>query len=674
VLQPTIATDRCFEEATMGGDGSTPPAVSDETGYARFGAATGVISLISDVASLFEHGRKAVTEYRSFDQTSMAYIVRFAREIARIEVWCQSLGCRLGPEGRISRPVMLAEPLQAAQSRGKLATIEVRLAEVGSLLKDIIATFDAIGNARIEAVSGFLDDLDRKRPGLQPTPGIPDLESGGIGGSTIQTMDQLGKLLRDAGILPEPAPWTDKMKRIASRTHPHLERMLFALDHHSTALEFFVDRQMIGALYDTIPVYLSRFDRVESGHESIRRDIEGVHSRLDTVQQEMAALFSVYEGAKGTDPAVEEATMMSAMTLMLLRGDVKLADGLAGTPPDISEANLEFEDEDSMLTTRRQVVRLRPLQKAAHLLELNLYFDLSGTSRNQKQDMDRLWDRLRNLTGCLRVCPERFRVLKAVNAATVSQGCDRRWGILYELPPGFDPSKHTVVSLRELLFSRPPDCICSCQPCGECTLRQNHKSPSPMPPLGRRFRLATILIKAFRLFQTSHWLHQSICSDSIIFIHNNPPPAATPTIDQPWIVGFDFARNIKDGSDRRKDKPKSMDYQHPLRHNVGADGLQLWGFRAEFDIYAIGRLLLEIALWEVVDSPESAEEELDRLPELVGEGYSNAVRWCLGQVEGSPMEEEKIKATHPRDRGPWPEFLIRMFDLHVGNEILRCRA
>ena len=121
------------------------------------------------------------------------------------------------------------------------------------------------------------------------------------------------------------------------------------------------------------------------------------------------------------------------------------------------------------------------------------------------------------------------------------------------------------------------------------TLRQSLDRPPPS--LTRRIKLATAITESILYLHAVKWLHKGLRSDSIIFSTHGD-------LASPLISGFDFSRpdasneiTVKSTSQARHDY-----YKHPqlLQHSNARS-------EKSHDIYALGIVLLEIALWKLIE-------------------------------------------------------------------------
>lgn len=241
------------------------------------------------------------------------------------------------------------------------------------------------------------------------------------------------------------------------------------------------------------------------------------------------------------------------------------------------------------------------------------------------------------------------------------------------------------------------------------------KETMPLP-LGQRFELARKLAAAVHHLHSVDWLHKSIRSDNVVCFWESVPPTRVPkpnpasipeedganaatapsaevTEVRPrrvvpfYLVGWDLSRpdhpseltetlSISTSDFKKKERNIEM-YSHPRLH-VQSGQAKRTRHRAEFDIYSLGLVLLEIGLWRPLDDfrqrckddaefrAKIAGEYCDRLRPKVGDIYCRAVRRCLRNDFGVIDQPE-------HDDGQ--ELLLQVaFERLVVSELERCRA
>jgi hypothetical protein len=200
---------------------------------------------------------------------------------------------------------------------------------------------------------------------------------------------------------------------------------------------------------------------------------------------------------------------------------------------------------------------------------------------------------------------------------------DSCWlGLVYQLPPSVDYQQKPL-SLAEILDDLPP------------------------PSLGVRFKLAYQLAISLQKYHASKWFHKAFNSLNVLFFFDQS--SGELCLEDPYVVGFGSSRHKKldaatgtEGVD-----PDINDYANLYQHPGVAKG-----FRAAYDVYALGCIMLELAHWKTLVSlkddffqqqtattgnnnqtwVEALEEMASYLAPKVGEMYEYAVGWCLCDV------------------------------------------
>lgn len=114
------------------------------------------------------------------------------------------------------------------------------------------------------------------------------------------------------------------------------------------------------------------------------------------------------------------------------------------------------------------------------------------------------------------------------------------------------------------------------------------------PSLTFRIRLAKDLAETLLQLHTSGWLHKGIRSDNVLFIDRGDLNWENGTSLGPYVTGYEYARadNPLEMTEDAPSNPSVDLYRHPQ-----AQGIVRPSFKKIFDLYALGCVLLEIALW-----------------------------------------------------------------------------
>ena len=207
----------------------------------------------------------------------------------------------------------------------------------------------------------------------------------------------------------------------------------------------------------------------------------------------------------------------------------------------------------------------------------------------------------------------------------------------------------------------------------------NLLSSSYIPSLTARFRLASQLAHTVLHLHSSGWLHKPIRSDNVLVF---PSESHAPrSLDNPYLMGYEYARmdSVGELSEKPSNNPDTDIYRHPL-----AQGPTSSNFTTAFDIYSLGIVLYEIAVWRsfktvvkglrvsrysssemqtvrkrIVDA-QSSERLFKDLEFRVGIMYAGVVRICIGEV----FENTNLN----------PDESIRLFFEKVVQRSQKCHA
>ncbi|KAH6986427.1 prion-inhibition and propagation-domain-containing protein [Ilyonectria sp. MPI-CAGE-AT-0026] len=114
----------------------------------------------------------------------------------------------------------------------------------------------------------------------------------------------------------------------------------------------------------------------------------------------------------------------------------------------------------------------------------------------------------------------------------------------------------------------------------------------PPPPLQSRISLATELATSLYFLHAVNWLHKGLRDESVLVLMRGGIPDYT----QPYISDFEYSRPDEQDLTSTAASEAWAVYTHP--DYLGVDKVR---YRKTFDMYSMGIILLEIALWKPAD-------------------------------------------------------------------------
>ena len=173
--------------------------------------------------------------------------------------------------------------------------------------------------------------------------------------------------------------------------------------------------------------------------------------------------------------------------------------------------------------------------------------------------------------------------------------------------------------------------------------------------LGLRFRTAEFLAQTLAMLHIDRWLHKNISSHSLVFFKAKENKTLMKSM--PYLVDFEYSRPDSGSTLRLYDGIYERDiYRHPEIQDISRPS-----FSRLHDIYSLGVVLLEIAVWstaqQIVErgirnlqdrTPQTVKALYIKLaktqvPHLMGSGYLDAVLACLD----SEFEDQFSRAEFP---------------------------
>ncbi|KAL8834146.1 MAG: hypothetical protein Q9170_003893 [Blastenia crenularia] len=234
--------------------------------------------------------------------------------------------------------------------------------------------------------------------------------------------------------------------------------------------------------------------------------------------------------------------------------------------------------------------------------------------------------------------PEEFCIPTCLGFSILRYGKgNARPALIFENPPGIDPLVRPVSLLNAL-------------------------EEYPKPNLTHRMALAHKIAQCLLYLHAVNWLHKALRSSNILFF---PSPNAELDVRSPYVTGYDNSRRSRfDEATTQVSRIGLLElYRHP---DTQRDGPML-SYRKTFDIYSLGLVLVEIALWEPMVSIMGIQDTMDRSckatlgvrerwlasePRLLdllraeaGEKYAGAVQTCLKGRDAFGIETKDVETS-----------------------------
>lgn len=249
-----------------------------------------------------------------------------------------------------------------------------------------------------------------------------------------------------------------------------------------------------------------------------------------------------------------------------------------------------------------------------------------------------------------------------------------RYGIVYDLPRALRnagdsgrPRDLRPASLVSILQSASRSGASSVQP---------RLATGAIPPLEDRFKLAHSILRAVsRMHEDADVMHRNICSNNILFFTKGASKASDAEVSaveqyelaEPYVVGFDLFTDYNIASEDEPHQQQHLNiYQHPDAFRRSKP------YRAEFDAYSLGLLLLEIGLWIPLSDLWKAKYTLTdfrsriegiwvkKLAAKVGSAYMNVVKDLLAAASSKKSTSTNTPETKSRLKHAYSRSLLRL--------------
>jgi Prion-inhibition and propagation len=381
-------------------------------------------------------------------------------------------------------------------------------------------------------------------------------------------------------------------------------------------------------------------------------EILQLHNNLEDLKQLVRALSSeptagprsggigAYTGETSTETIYQKEEKRSLERLARFKVFNTTIDGstdaatLESTKLDIAHIILPTGSGDDYAQTRTEAL-YRPLGKQPERrvwIEWKSYEPTNFSDAVEEPDA-KIVVRVRQLAAILgqRNKPREFRAPHCLgycyDCGTRNLDGEPRFGYVFDKPEDVPASAKPVSLLDLIRASNPHD--------QQLHNQQRRRGPS-IPSLADRVALAGKITASILYLHSVNWLHKSLRSENVVFF---PEPFdhsyeddngddddkekdkenedAAVDYNKPYLSGFDYARPSRSGE--MTEKPPELArydiYRHP-RVQGGSSSSE--SFKKSFDIYSLGLVLLEIAMWMPVDRIVGIEDLGEAGPKVVG--------------------------------------------------------
>lgn len=186
------------------------------------------------------------------------------------------------------------------------------------------------------------------------------------------------------------------------------------------------------------------------------------------------------------------------------------------------------------------------------------------------------------------------------------------------------------------------------------------------PSLNDRVTLAHKTANCILYLHSVNWLHKSLRSENVVcFVDQHSPFVLT----APYLLGFGYSRPARSG-ERTEPTPPVPAWEIYCHPDIQQDRPNPPYYRKTYDIYSLGLVLIEIALWEPIEnvmgvtdltnSPEDAWEIQERLlaaespvmkkvQSRVGNKFHDAIIICIKgrDVFGISPDDHEVDGETP---------------------------
>ena len=383
---------------------------------------------------------------------------------------------------------------------------------------------------------------------------------------------QTGRTIRKIALEPKRLIWVAVDKE-------SFESLVLKVENLNSFLVNLLDRSQIKRLKDTVGATYLEVLQVRNDIESLKSLVKALDSaderREDIKARNFPTIPSPLTAAFHREAAAQRKEKLYLRQLAEIKiqhneMQQRTSDDLRPTQRGLF-AGTRLEMDKIQLDADVSELGHMPCRTTARYQDTDIWIEWIDTpEHSSRQSNVRARNRISLLTDFLRSeKPDGFRApscLGFVQAAGNDQ--HTRFGIVFEKP------KDTPGELRTL----------------RDLIKQYQK-----PSLDSRMTLCAVLARCVHSFHAVNWLHKGLRADNVIFF----PSAVRLGLDAPYVSGFELSRPsiIEAMTEKPLFDPSQDIYRHPDAQSSQTDGT----YRKSYDIYSLGILFIEIAMWKHIE-------------------------------------------------------------------------
>jgi hypothetical protein len=406
-----------------------------------------------------------------------------------------------------------------------------------------------------------------------------------FGKSIVQT----GRTLRTIVTEPKRLVW-------AAVDKDSFEHLISKLEHLNSFLVALLDSSQIRKLQDAMNTAHLEILQLRNDVASLTTLVEALAPGVDNRQNSL-----LEDNPSASDPfsqAVEEgkAAQAERMTYLKELAEIKIQFTMLNEPDLRLLVPTETGNPGPLLPLDKFAFAEGGLEHDAPRLRMSTTYEKSNVWVEWKDVsaevvsapyIELVETRIILLTKLLcHVKPEGFRAPVCLGYTKIldDYGEATRFGIVFR-NPSVNSMNSELTTLRELL------------------------GRMAKPSLSTRMSLCAVLARCVHSLHAVNWLHKALHPHNVIYYSDQPDLSA------PFVSGFELSRpSIMDEmTEKPRFDPSKDIYRHPNAQSCRTDG----NFRKSYDIYSLGIILIEVALWTSIEDIVGLENLSKTKPSVI---------------------------------------------------------